>query len=219
MHDQAPRLQLFVADGSVLPKEQVVPAFHVPNAAAYSMESDKEVDINKVLQATGQVSLVTVSLSGLGLPTQDTTLWQQKFQSALGNSSSHRQVNLKYMDGFEYFFAPSFFTGMVKSATESALVPHSYVVYEPYHYNITVRGPLLAVWLLSCSARLPQWPNCNSAACPASPSCRSTVVHRASCDSQSRLWICIFVGQGGQHCLEVSFMDVWLRALQCTHAR
>ena len=50
MHDQAPRLQLFVADGSVLPKEQVVPAFHVPNAAAYSMESDKEVDINKVLQ-------------------------------------------------------------------------------------------------------------------------------------------------------------------------
>ena len=121
-----------------------MPAFHVPNAAAYKMEDDAEVDINKVVQATGQVSLITVSFSGLGLPTQDTSLWQQKFQSALGSSSAHRQVNLKYMDGFEYFFAPSVFTGMVKSATDTALVPHSYVVYEPYHYNITVR---MHVWV------------------------------------------------------------------------
>ena len=129
------------------------------------MQDDSEVDVNKIVQATGQVSLVTVSFSGLGLPTQDTSLWQQKFQSALGSSPAHRQVNLKYMDGFEYFFAPSVFTGMVKSATDKALVPHSYVVYEPYHYNITVRITVLALNSLQSTVQLALCGNCNSAGC------------------------------------------------------
>jgi hypothetical protein len=144
---------LFIAGGNALPTKQVVPAFHVPNAAAYAMKDDSEVDINKIVQATGKVSLVTVSLSGLGLPTQNTTQWQQKFNSAFRSSSSHRLVNLKYMDGFEYFFAPSIFSGMVKAATDSTSVADSYVVYEPYHYNITVRISRLGTLFVSSVGR------------------------------------------------------------------
>ena len=131
-------LQLYVAKAEKLPQDQTIPVFFVPNEAAYSLSTDEKVDVNAVLGAKGTVTLVTANLSGLGLPNQDTSAWQTAWKSAFGSSDSHRLVNIKYMDGFEYNFSPAFFNSLVKNGVADVAAADTIVVYEPNHYNITV---------------------------------------------------------------------------------
>lgn len=132
--------QLFKATSELLPAEQTIPTFYVPNAASFSVADGAKVDVNEVLAKHDDVTCLTVSFSGLGLPNQDLSQWQSKFLADFGSKPGYRLVNLKYMDGFEYYFAPGFFTNMVKGALAPEVQEHSIAVFEPYHYNITVRA-------------------------------------------------------------------------------
>eukprot|EP01138_Halocafeteria_seosinensis_P000452 gb/GECG01000466.1/.p1 GENE.gb/GECG01000466.1/~~gb/GECG01000466.1/.p1 ORF type:complete len:294 (+),score=25.53 gb/GECG01000466.1/:1-882(+) len=140
--------KLFTASAEPLQGKDVVPLFEVPNIESRRLSDDSPCDVNKELQSKvkGKVSLVTVAFSGIGLKNQDLSQWHDAFLKHCANDTDKfNMCHLKYMDGFEYYFAPSVFRRLNQSAVPSGLESSSYVVFEPYHYNITLFTELASI--------------------------------------------------------------------------
>lgn len=136
-------LQLFTASSEPLTGKEVIPLFEIPNIETRRLSSNSPVDVNAELakNTEGRVTLLTVNFSGIGLKNQDVSQWQNKFLQEFGQESdAYNLYHIKYMDGFEYYFAPSMFTRMNQDSVPEQAREKAFVAFEPYHYNITVRS-------------------------------------------------------------------------------